>query len=88
MIKKITIVVLLVSVLLLLCGCNGSTDNSFTTKATNIKAYIKISEKTIVVDVKDYLAGSYGTILIYGTDGKMYRTHSINVVIVKDAECR
>ena len=84
MIKKITIVILLVSVLFLLCGCDSSPENPFTTKATDTKAYIKINEKTIVVDVKEYLVGSNGIVIIYETDGKMYKTHSVNVVLVKD----
>lgn len=88
MIKKITIVILLVSVLLLLCGCNSSTNNPLATKATNTKAYIKINEKTITVDVEEYLFGSNGTVTIYETDGKIYKTHSVNVVLVKDAEGR
>ena len=88
MIKKITIVILLVFVLFLLCGCNDSTDNPFATKVTNTKAYIKINEKTIVVDVKEYVFGSNGTITIYETNGKKYKTHAINVVLVKDADRR
>ena len=90
MIKKITIVILLVFMLLLLCGCNSQTDNPLplATKATNTKAYIKINEKTIVVDVKEYLFGSNGVVVIYETDGKIYKTHSVNVVLVKDVEGR
>ena len=86
MIKKITIIIILISVLLLLCGCENSTDNPLATKATDTKAYIKINEKTIVVDVKEYLFGSNGVVIIYGTDGKAYKTHSVNIVLVKDEE--
>lgn len=88
MIKKITVAILLVFMLLLLCGCDSLTDNSLATKATNTKAYIKINEKTIAVDVKEYLYGSNGVVIIYETDGKAYKTHSANVVLVKDAEDR
>lgn len=88
MAKKIIIIILLVSVLLLLCGCENSTVNPLTTKATDTKAYIKINEKTIIVDVKEYLFGSNGIVIIYETDGKIYKTHSVNVVLVKDTEGR
>ncbi len=74
--------------LLLLCGCSSSTNNPLAIKATNTKAYIKINEQTIVVDVKEYMFGSNGTITIYETDGKIYKTHCINVVLVKDADRR
>ena len=88
MIKKVTIVILLVSMLLLLCGCSSSTDNPLSIKETIIryKAYIKINEETIIVNVKDYTFSSIGTIKIYGTDGKIYRTHWANVVLVGDTE--
>ncbi len=72
MIKKITIVILLVFVSLLLCGCESSTDNPFATKVTNTKAYIKTNEKTIVVDVKEYVFSASGVVTIYETDGKIY----------------
>ena len=85
MIKKITIVILLVSMLVLLCGCESPSD-LVAKKATNTKAYIKINEKTIVVDVKEYLYGSNGVVIIYETDGKIYKTHSVNVVLIKDSE--
>lgn len=88
MIKKITIAILIISLLLLLCGCENSTDNLLATKATNTKAYIKINEKTIVVDVEEYLFGSNGVVIIYETDGKIYKTHSVNIVLVKDAKGR
>lgn len=84
--KTIIMILLLVSVLFLLCGCDSSPNNLLTTKAISTKAYIKINEKTIVVDVKEYLFGSNGVVIIYGTDGKAYKTHSVNVVVVKDAE--
>ena len=86
MIKKITIAILLVLILFLLCGCESSTDSPLAIKATSTKAYIKINEKMIVVDVKEYLFGSNGIAIIYETDGKTYKTHSMNVVLVKDAE--
>lgn len=88
MIKKITIVILLVSVLLLLCGCESMTYNPLSTKATNTKAYIKINDGTIVIDVKEYQYVSNGVTIVYGTDGNVYKTHSVNVVLVKDAEGR
>ena len=87
--KKITIVILLVSMLLLLCGCSrysSSINNSFTTKETTTKAYIKIGGRTIAVDVKDYTISSIGTVEIYETDGKIYRTHWANVVLIKDTK--
>ena len=86
--KKFILLALMIILLLTLCGCNDSTDNPFATKVTNTKAYIKINEKTIVVDVKEYVFGSNGTITIYETNGKKYKTHAINVVLVKDADRR
>lgn len=83
MIKKITIVILLISMLLLLCGCSTYTDNPVS--IIRYKAYIKINEETIVVDVKDYTFSSNGTIKIE-TDEKIYRTHWANVVLVGNPE--
>lgn len=88
MMKKIIAIILLASVLFLLCGCDSSSESPFLMKATDMKAYIKINEKTIVVDVKEYLIGSNGMAIIYETDGKIYKTHAVNVVLVKDAEGR
>lgn len=84
MIKKITIVILLISMLLLLCGCSSYVDNPLST-VIRYKAYIKINEETIVVDVKDYTFSSNGTIKIE-TDEKIYRTHWANVVLVGNPE--
>ena len=86
MIKKITIAILLVCVLLMLCGCDTVKDNPLATNAVNTKAYINMNGTTTIVDVKEYLFGSNGVVVIYETDGKMYKTHSVNVVLVKDAE--
>lgn len=86
--RKIIVIILFVSVLFLLCGCKSSTNNPLATKATNTKAYIKIDEKTIVVDVKEYMFNSNEMVTIYETNGKIYKTHSINVVLVKDEEGR
>ena len=82
MIKKIMIVILLVSMLFLLCGCDDVTKETYT------KAYIKTNEKTIVVDVKEYGSHSNGVVVIHDTDGKIYKTHFTNVVLVKDTEGR
>jgi len=88
MAKKVLIVILLVAMMIVLCGCDDSSDNPLATKATNTKAYIKINDETIAIDVKEYLYGSNGVTIVYGTDGNVYKTHSVNVVLVKDAEGR
>ena len=74
--------------MIILCGCDDSSDNPLATKATNTKAYIKINDETIVIDVQEYLCGSNGVTTVYGTDGNVYRTHFVNVAFVKDAEGR
>ena len=86
MTKKVLIVLLLVAMMIMLCGCDDSSDNLLATKATNTKAYIKINDETIVIDVKEYMYGSNGVSIIYGTDGNTYKTHSVNVVLVKGGE--
>ena len=83
--KKIIVILLLVSLMFMLCGCETSAD-LLATKVNNTIAYIKVNEKTITVDVKEYLYGSNGVAIIYGTDGKTYKTHSMNVVLVKEKE--
>ena len=86
--RKIIVIILLISVLLLLCGCDTVKDNPLATNAVNTKAYINMNGTTTIVDVKEYLFGSNGVVVIYETNGKMYKTHSANVVLVKDAEGR
>ena len=88
MVKKVLIVFLLVVMMVMLCGCEDSSDNPLATKATNTKAYIKINDETIVVDVKEYMCYSNGVIVIYGIDGNVYKTHFVNIVLVKDVEGR
>ena len=72
--------------MLLLCGCDNSSGHPLAISASNTKAHIRVDEKTIVVDVDEYMYGSNGVVTIYGSDGTVYRTHSANVVLVKDAE--
>ena len=86
MTKKVLIVLLLVAMMIVLCGCEDSSDNPLATKASDTKAYIKINEKNIVVDVESYMYGSNGVAIIYGMDGKTYKTHSMNVVLVKEGD--
>lgn len=86
MIKKGAIVLLLIVMMALLCGCNNSSDHPLAAQAINTKAYIKVNEKTIVVDIEAYMHGSNGVVTIYGVDGKTYKTHAINVVLIKDSE--
>ena len=88
MIKKTVIVLLLVTMMFLLCGCDDSSDYPLATQTSNTKAYIKMNDKTIVVDVDAYLGNSTGTVTIYGTDGTNYKTHYVNVVLVKHSEGR
>ena len=88
MIKKIMVVLLFVIMMLLLCGCDNSSGNPLATQTSNTKAYIKMNENTIVVDVDAYQGGSNGVMTIYGTDGTNYKTHSVNVVLVKHSEDR
>lgn len=88
MTRKIIVIILLVAMMFLLCGCDTSSDHPLATSASNTKAYIRVDEKTIVVDVDAYIYGSNGVVTIYGADGTKYRTHSINVVLIKNAEGR
>ena len=88
MTSKIIIIILLVAMMFLLCGCDDSSDNPLARKISNTKAYIKMDEKTIVIDIDAYMIVSDGSIIVYGIDGKTYRTHSVNVVLIKDAEGR
>jgi len=88
MAKKVLIVLLLVAMMIVLCGCDDSSDNPLATKAINTKAYIKINDETIVIEAKEYMYGSNGVVIITGSDGTSYKTHSVNVVLVKDAEGR
>lgn len=80
MTKKIIVIILLIAIVFLLCGCDNSLNNT--------KAYIKINEEIIVIDVDAYTNGSNGSITIRGIDGKIYKTHLINVVLVRDVERR
>ena len=88
MVKKVLIVFLLVVMMVVLCGCEESSNNPLATKATNTKAHIKINDEMIVVDVKEYMCSSNGVIVVYGTDGNVYKTHFVNIVLVKDVEDR
>lgn len=88
MTKKIIVIILLVAMMFLLCGCDGFSDHILTNKTKNTKAYIKVGEKTIVVDVDSYMDGANGSVILYGIDGKIYETHFMNVVLVKDTEGR
>lgn len=88
MTSKIIVIFLLVAMMLLLCGCDNSSGHPLATSASNTKAHIRVDEKTIVVDVDAYVYGSNGIVTIYGSDGTTYRTHSVNVMLVKDAEGR
>lgn len=87
MTRKIIAIILLIVMMFLLCGCSSS-GHPLATETNNTKAFIRMDEKTIVVDVEAYTNGSNGIITIYGTDGKIYRTHFVNVALVKDAEGR
>lgn len=86
MTRKIIAIILLVMMLFLLCGCD--INNSLARKTSNVKAYIKIDEKTIVIDVGAYTSYANGSVVVHGVDGKIYKTHFMNVVLVKDAESR
>ena len=88
MIKKITIAILLVSMFLLLCGCDDSSNHPFATQTINTKAYIRVDEKTIVVDVEAFVHVADSAIAIYGKDGTYYKTHTANVVLIKEPEGR
>lgn len=88
MTKKIIVIILLIAVIFLFCGCDNSSDHPLATSVSNTKAYIKVNEKTIVVDVNAYMGGSNGSVIVYGIDGKTYKTHYMNVVLVQDTEGR
>ena len=85
MTKKIIVIILLIATVFLLCEC----DDPSITKTSNTKAYIKMNEKIIVIDVDAYNASrSNGSIIVYGIDGEAYTTHLVNVVLVTDTEGR
>lgn len=86
MARKIIVLILLVAMMFLLCGCDNSSAHPLATQTKNTKAYIRVDEKTIVVDVDAYAHNSYGVITIYGADGTNYRTHIVNVVLIKEVE--
>lgn len=88
MTRKIIAIILLVAMMFLLCGCDTSLDSAFANKTSNTKAYIKIGEKTIVIDVDAYTSSSNGIVIVYGIDGKTYKTHFMNVVLIKEVEGR
>ena len=88
MASKMITIILLVMMIFLLCGCDNSSGHPLAISASNTKAYIRVDEKTIIVDVDAYISGTNGVVTIYGSDGTTYRTHSVNVVLVKDAEGR
>ena len=88
MIKKIVLILLLVAVLFLLFGCDNASDDPLATKAISTKAYIKMNDETIVIDVKEYRSYSTGCVTIIGTDKTIYKTHFVNVVLVKEQESR
>lgn len=88
MTKKIIAIILLVAMMILLCGCDNSLDHPLATSVSNTKAYIRMDEKTIVVDVDAYIHGSNGVVTIYGADGTDYKTHSVNVVLIRNSEGR
>lgn len=83
MTRKIIVIILLIAMVFLLCGCDNSS-NDLLVKTSNTKAYIKMNEKIIVIDVDAYMNGSNGNVIVRGIDGKTYRTHLMNVVLVTD----
>lgn len=88
MTRKIITLILLVAMMFLLCGCDISLDSPLARKTSNTKAYIKMGEKTIVIDINAYTDYSNGIVIVYGTDGKTYKTHFMNVVLIKEVEGR
>lgn len=82
--KKIMVILLMTALMLMLCGCDTVHDNPLATNAVNTKAYINMYGTITVVDVRQYLFGSNGVVLVYGNNGKIYKTHSVNVVLVKE----
>ena len=88
MTKKIIVIILLVATMFLICGCDKYSNNPLAKKISDTKAYIKMDEKTIVIDIEAYMSSSNGIVTVYGIDGKTYKTHFMNVVLVKDAEGR
>ena len=87
MTKKIIVIILLVAMVFLLCGCDNSL-NDPAGKTSDTKAYIKINEEIIVIDVDAYRYGAQGRVIIRGIDGKTYITHLMNVVLVTDTKGR
>ena len=84
MTKKVMAFLLLMALMLMLCGCDTVHDNPLATNAVNTKAYINMYGTITVVDVRQYLFGSNGIVIVYGTNGKIYKTHSVNVVLEKE----
>lgn len=86
--NKLLIILLLIAMIFMLCGCGNSADVFPTKVASDTKAYIKVQGRTIVVDVESYLFTSNGVVSVTGTDGKNYKTSPVNVVIIKENESR
>ena len=84
MTKKVMAFLLLTALMLMLCGCDTVKDNPLATNAVNTKAYINMYGTITVVDVRQYLFGSNGVVIVYGKNGKIYKTHSVNVVLEKE----
>lgn len=82
------VIILLVVMMFFLCGCDISSDHPLATQVSNTKAYIRVNEKTIVVDVESYSHVSNGIVIVYGADGTNYKTHFINVVLIEDSKGR
>lgn len=83
--RKILLVLMLLIAMLVMCGCDkdkaGNLD-ILSTKMSDTRAYIKVNGHTVAVDVDRYLLGSSGSISIYDTNGIIYKTHIVNVVLV------
>ena len=85
--KKILILLMLLAMMLVLCGCDkAGNPDILSTKASNTKAYIKVNGHTVTVDMDRYLIGSNGTISVYATNGIIYKTHIVNVVLVTNED--
>lgn len=84
--KKVLIVLMLAVMVMITCGCNkaNSAEDLLSTHESSMKAYIHVNGHTVIVDVDKYMLGSNGIIKVFGKNGTSYKTHCMNVVLVKN----
>ena len=80
--KKIMLIALMIGIVMLVSSCSTISVNQGSEAIA--KAHIKVFGATTSIDVKDFVITTNGVAKIIGTDGKIYRTHMANVVIVEE----